>query len=587
MTATASDLGVAGFDVIVGGVPIDDAVRAALLEIVVDARLRVPDRLTLHLRDDDGELVAGPLFFPGTAVKVSLGAAEDAASSVVFDGVVTSLTSGFEVTSTTLTVVALDRGCMLQRKPGTMSYERCSYGEIARKVLATDARALKAGTIGAGLTVPFVQRSNETAWDFLWRLARDVDYEVKVTGTQLNFRPAGGPRTGSTAAVTLTLGEDLRSFSPRISAIQQVGTVDVRGWDPVVVAPLKASAETKGRDPHADAALHARVARALGPGGATVVDHPFVNARQAGEAARSIAAHIANALIEAEGVADGNPRLGPGTRVTITGIPRTFAGTYVLSGVRHVLRAGASYETRFFVSGREDRSLLGLAASPARPREGWGRRIVAGIVTNNDDPERQGRVRVRYPALADMPHDGWWARILTTGAGGSRGFLSLPKVGDEVLIAFEHESEQHPYVLGTVFNGKGLPGELSKTDSSFGLFSDKQLIIRAKDKVAVTADKAIEMTTATDAKLDARGSATVNATGVTVDSKAALTAKALTSVTVEAAISAAIKAGLTMTLGATRIDIDGNGLVSISGPVVTIKADTLVRISAPLVKLGQ
>ena len=36
----------------------------------------------------------------------------------------------------------------------------------------------------------FFQQSNETDWDFIWRLALMHDYEVVVTDNKLNFRKA-------------------------------------------------------------------------------------------------------------------------------------------------------------------------------------------------------------------------------------------------------------------------------------------------------------------------------------------------------------------------------------------------------------
>ena len=32
-------------------------------------------------------------------------------------------------------------------------------------------------------------------------------------------------------------------------------------------------------------------------------------------------------------------------------------------------------------------------------KRGWGNSVVIGIVTNNNDPDNLGRVRVKYPAL--------------------------------------------------------------------------------------------------------------------------------------------------------------------------------------------
>ena len=79
-------------------------------------------------------------------------------------------------------------------------------------------------------------------------------------------------------------------------------------------------------------------------------------------------------------------------------------------------------------------------------------------MTNNDDPDNLGRVRVKYPALGDDV-EGAWARIATVSAGNARGLLMLPVVGEEVLVGFEHDDTTRPYVLGSLFNGVDMPGD--------------------------------------------------------------------------------------------------------------------------------
>jgi phage protein D len=581
MTPSADDIGVAGFDIRVAGSDVGDLVLDAVSEIVVDARLRVPDRLALRLSDDDQSIVDAGTFAVGTAITVSLSGDDDAQTSVVFDGQVSALAPYFDTTTATLTVLALDRGCLLQRAPATASYQNMSYGDIATKL--GSGAGLGVGTIAGGLTLPFVQQSNETPWDFLWRLALEVDFEVKVTGSKLNFRPAGGPAGG--APVTLTLGENLRSFAPRVTAVQQIDSVEVRGWDPVAAKALTATA-TPGATDSKPGVSRADVADALGAGSEIVVDHPLIDQQHASTVAKSVAAQIANAFVEGEGTADGNPALLPGSKLTLDGIGATFGGTYAVSGVRHVMRSYATYETQFSISGREDRSLLGLAASRASAQDGWARRIVVAVVTNNDDPDKLGRVRVRYPALAD-DHEGWWARVLAPGAGGARGLLSLPEVGDEVLVAFEHESEQHPYVLGSVFNGQALPGALSRVDGSFGLFSDKELIVTAVDKIAMTGAKELTLTAGGDATLTTKGAGQGAPGNVEVSSKANLALSADQSASLEATTTLDVTSKTAMTLDAgTTLEVSGKGMVTIKAASIKLEATAMVQVSAPQVMLG-
>jgi uncharacterized protein involved in type VI secretion and phage assembly len=84
--------------------------------------------------------------------------------------------------------------------------------------------------------------------------------------------------------------------------------------------------------------------------------------------------------------------------------------------------------------------------------------VVVGIVTNNRDPDHMHRVKVRFPWL-DRDHESNWARIATTMAGNGRGTYFLPEVDDEVLVAFEHGSLEHPFVIGALWNGKDEPPE--------------------------------------------------------------------------------------------------------------------------------
>lgn len=84
--------------------------------------------------------------------------------------------------------------------------------------------------------------------------------------------------------------------------------------------------------------------------------------------------------------------------------------------------------------------------------------VVVGIVTNNQDKEGMGRVRVRFPWLSDADESAW-ARVAAPMTGPSRGTYFLPEVDDEVLVAFEHGDVRFPYVIGGLWNGKDAPPE--------------------------------------------------------------------------------------------------------------------------------
>lgn len=88
--------------------------------------------------------------------------------------------------------------------------------------------------------------------------------------------------------------------------------------------------------------------------------------------------------------------------------------------------------------------------------------VVVGVVTNIEDPDDMGRVKVRFPWLAD-DQESYWARISNLLAGNGYGSWYIPAVGTEVLVAFEHGDMRIPYVLGMLWNGKDRPPQ-PKTD---------------------------------------------------------------------------------------------------------------------------
>ena len=93
-----------------------------------------------------------------------------------------------------------------------------------------------------------------------------------------------------------------------------------------------------------------------------------------------------------------------------------FSGTFMVTGATHSYRGSTGYRTSFQISGRSSRTLLELIRPPAD--RDWSAALVVGVVTNNNDPDQMGRVRVKYPSLSDSEESAW-ARIATPSAGSA------------------------------------------------------------------------------------------------------------------------------------------------------------------------
>lgn len=80
--------------------------------------------------------------------------------------------------------------------------------------------------------------------------------------------------------------------------------------------------------------------------------------------------------------------------------------------------------------------------------------IAPGVVMNNLDAIAEGRVQVRIPSMPSMEP---WARLPSIGAGSGRGFIWIPQINDEVLVAFAQNDSSGAYVLGGLWSTTDRP----------------------------------------------------------------------------------------------------------------------------------
>ena len=73
--------------------------------------------------------------------------------------------------------------------------------------------------------------------------------------------------------------------------------------------------------------------------------------------------------------------------------------------------------------------------------------VYHAICTNNDDPDKQGRIKLKIPQISgDQALDVWAYPIAT--AGNNAGFLAVPSVGDGVWVSFENGNPRFPQYNG-------------------------------------------------------------------------------------------------------------------------------------------
>ena len=82
--------------------------------------------------------------------------------------------------------------------------------------------------------------------------------------------------------------------------------------------------------------------------------------------------------------------------------------------------------------------------------------VVEGLVVEIVDPDKQGRIKVRFPWYDDGSITEW-CRVRQLYAGPGYGSFFVPEIDDEVLIAFIHGDMRLPIVLGGLYNGRDKP----------------------------------------------------------------------------------------------------------------------------------
>ncbi|MFD2584335.1 type VI secretion system Vgr family protein [Pedobacter vanadiisoli] len=82
-------------------------------------------------------------------------------------------------------------------------------------------------------------------------------------------------------------------------------------------------------------------------------------------------------------------------------------------------------------------------------------------VIDNNDPQGQGRIKVRFKWECLTNDVTEWLRVVTPSAGvgdrgNNRGYFAIPEIEDQVMIAFEEGNIARPVVIGSVYHSSSV-----------------------------------------------------------------------------------------------------------------------------------
>lgn len=342
----------------------------------------------------------------------------------------------------TARLTAVTKSYKLQLTPEEDYFYKKDLTEVAQKVISEDGLKVELTKIGPCAKMNYVQWG-ESDFDFVKRIADDQGCAIRPTADGVEIH-----RGFQDSGVTLRWHDEygLIRFSLK-------GKLAQPAYDGTCYDPISMESRTFRKVQKAPQFFGETAAEMIGavkeqsqqfPSDRLVFDGraPKIEHYQAlleKESQRAIGTSIIGTGVSR------NVKLKPGDKVKLEGISFDAQGEYGVIAVTHTYDLSNGYRNEFTVTPWQDYT----CAQPPAPQRMSG--VVTARVVAHNDPRGIGRVQVKYDWMEEAQTA--WARMTTPSAGGGRGFMFMPEIGDEVLVAFEHGDPERPFVVGALWNG--------------------------------------------------------------------------------------------------------------------------------------
>ena len=210
--------------------------------------------------------------------------------------------------------------------------------------------------------------------------------------------------------------------------------------------------------------------------------------------------------------------------------------------------------------------------------------IYFGKVTNVDDEDGIGRVKVKFPALSDEV-ESEWLRIVRPTASSGFGHFFLPEVDDEVVVLKGGgEDFNSMVVLGAVYNPTQTP---KAAETSAGELTTSQIVTRTGHELTfeekggseaitlVTGDGKYSLELMQSGELNINSDQKINITGgadITIDAgmgKVAISAGSVEIKSTTGEIKIEATAGVTLK-GNAPVTVESSAILNLKGSMVNI-----------------
>ena len=290
-------------------------------------------------------------------------------------------------------------------------------------------------------------------------------------------------------------------------------------------------------------------------------------------------------------------------------------GEYIVIRLSHEFTTRTDIYTNHFEAIPKGSKVPPLSISPDPPYC----EIQEAEVLENNDPKAMGRIRVQFHWQKELSGEDSktnWIRVLSNSAGGTKGLYILPELKDTVLVAFEHDNPERPYILTSTYHGTQKPEHHDpknwkkalktkgghqflmndeKGKEKMDFYSPKdfaatakagQMDFKAATTITIISDGGnISIKTPKDISVDADGNITITAKGDITIKAMNINLQGQKSISLKAP-QIDIAADMALTAKGTTVKIEGTATTDVKGLKVSVEATALTSISGAIVKIN-
>jgi type VI secretion system secreted protein VgrG len=304
-------------------------------------------------------------------------------------------------------------------------------------------------------SLKYVCRYKESNFHFINRLSATYGDLFYYTGTELVY---GTPPNLESVEIVSGINLSNIKLKVRVSPIETAGFAYVSTSDEQINTN---GPDIDGLDPYPQHAVN--VSRSLFSEKFELPLHqPVESTNEADYYVKKTKEAIAASLVVLSGTCT-NPNLTMGkiaqvkvARTEDNNAVRDDYGSFLVTSITHHFSQSGSYYNTFEALSSWVRGIpVNHIINPlAEPQYAW--------VHDNEDPDKMGRVQVKFQWQSDSEHTHWvW--VMTPDAGGGKdgarggGFVAIPQKGDRVLVNFVYNNPDRPFVMGSLFHGRTAP----------------------------------------------------------------------------------------------------------------------------------